>query len=77
MPINPMSIIQTLMGNLKTKNPQNFQTVNALMQNNGNPQALLQQVLSGINSEQKQAILNQAKQFGCPDSILSQIQNIK
>lgn len=50
---------------------------NAVMQNNGDPNALLKQVMSGIQPEQKQAILKQAKQFGCPEKILSQIQNMK
>lgn len=51
--------------------------VNAAMQNNGNPQAMLQQMISNSTPEQKQNLLNQAKQYGVPENILSQIQNMK
>ena len=75
--MNPMSIIQALMGNMKIKMPQNFQTINALMQNNGNPQGLVKQMMGNMPTEQKQNLLNQMKQYGCPDNILSQLQNMK
>lgn len=58
------------------KNPQSFQTINALMQSNGNPQQLVQQLMGNVNPEQKQNLLNQMKQYGCPNEILSQLQNI-
>lgn len=51
--------------------------VSEALQNNGDPNPLLKQVMSGIQPEQKQIILQQAKQFGCPENILSQIQNMK
>lgn len=47
------------------------------MQNNGNPQALVQQLIGNATPEQREGLLKQAKQYGCPDNILSQIQNIK
>ena len=47
------------------------------MQNNGNPQGLVKQIFGNISSEQKQNLLNQMKQYGCPDNILSQLQNMK
>jgi hypothetical protein len=47
------------------------------MRSNGNPQAMLQQIMSNATPEQKQSLLNQAKQYGCPSNILSQIQNMK
>lgn len=54
-----------------------YQTINALMQNKGNPQALLQQIMGNATSEQKESLIKQAKQYGCPDNILSQVQNMK
>lgn len=62
---------------MKVKMPQNFQTINALMQNNNNPQALVKQIMGNVSPEQKQNLLNQMKQYGCPENILSQLQNMK
>ena len=47
------------------------------MQNNGNPNELLKQVVGNMSGDQKQNLLKQAKSYGCPDSILSQLQNTK
>jgi len=47
------------------------------MQNNANPQELVKQIMSGASPEQKQSLLNQMKQYGCPNNILSQLQNMK
>lgn len=57
--------------------PQNFQVVNNLMQNKANPQDLVNQIMGNISPEQKQELLSRAKQYGCPENILSQIQNMK
>ena len=75
--MNPMSIIQTMMNQMKVKMPQNFQTINALMQNRTNPQDLVNQIMSNISPEQKQDLLNQMKQYGMPEHLLSQLQNMK
>lgn len=75
--MNPMAIIQTMMGQMKVKNPQGYQFVNNLMQNNGNPNAILNQVFGQIKPEVRQNILNQAKEYGVPENILAKIQNIK
>ena len=75
MPLN--MITQTLMNQLKMKLPKEFQQLNALMQSNANPQAIVQQMMSGATSEQKESLYKQAKNYGVPDSILSQIQNMK
>lgn len=47
------------------------------MQNNGNPQSILQQLMGNITPEQKEGLLKQAEGYGCPKNILSQIQNMK
>ena len=70
-------ITQTLLNQLKTKNPKGFQLVNEAMRNNGNPEALLKQLMGNAKPEEKQALLQRAKNYGVPDSVLSQIQNMK
>lgn len=77
MAMNPMSIIQTMMNQMKVKLPQNFQVAQNLMQNNGNPQGLVKQIFGNISPEQKQNLLNQCKSYGMPENILSQLQNMK
>ena len=57
--------------------PKNFQLVQSLMQNKTNPQDLVNQIMGNISPEQKQNLLGQMKQYGCPENILSQLQNMK
>lgn len=38
---------------------------------------LMKQMMSNIDKNSMQQVLTQAKQFGVPDNILQQIQNIK
>ena len=59
------------------KSPQNYKLISEAMQNNGNPQALVQQMMGSMSNEQKGALLKQAKGYGCPEEILSQLQNMK
>ena len=69
-------LIQVLMNQLQSKNPQGFQVVQKLMNNNSNPEQLVTQLMGNATPEQKQSILKQAKQYGAPDSILAKIQNM-
>lgn len=62
---------------MKVKMPQNFQTINALMQNKNNPQDLVNQIMSNLNQEQKQNLLSQMKQYGMPNEMLAKLQNMK
>ena len=62
---------------MKVKMPQNFQTINALMQGKNNPQDLVNQIMGNISPEQKQNLLNQMKSYGCPNELLSKLQNMK
>lgn len=70
-------IVQSLMNQLQRKNPQNYNFINEMMRNNGNPDAFIKQIFSKTSPEQKQAILNKAKDYGCPDDVLSHIQNLR
>lgn len=38
---------------------------------------MVQQLMGNMPKEQKEAILKQAQSFGCPQDILSKIQNMK
>ena len=62
---------------MKVKMPKNFQVVQNLMQNNGNPQDLVSQIMGNISPEQKQSLLNQCKQYGMPNEMLAKLQNMK
>ena len=62
---------------MKVKMPKNFQVVQNLMQNKNNPQDLVNQIMGSISPEQKQNLLNQCKNYGMPENILSQLQNMK
>lgn len=73
--MNPL--MSVLMQRLQTINPQGYQFANQLIQNNGDPEGALKQMLSKMSPEQKQSILNQAKSYNCPENILSKIQNMK
>ena len=73
--MNP--IIQVLMGQLQSKNPQGYQMINQMMQSGGNPEAMVKQMMGNISPEQKQQVLNQAKSYGAPSDVLSKIQNMK
>lgn len=47
------------------------------MNNGTEPQNLVRQLLNNSNPAQLQSVLSQAKQWGVPDDILSQVQNMK
>lgn len=65
------------MGQLQSRNPQMASQINQAMNSGANPKNLIKQMMGNVDNSQMQSILNQAKQFGCPDNILNQIQNIK
>ena len=51
--------------------------LNQMMHNGGNPQAMLKQLVGTANPQQLQGVIQQAKQYGVPDNVLSQLQNMK
>lgn len=65
------------MNQLKAQNPQMFQQISQLRANGANPKAILQQMVGNSTPEQMQNILGQARNFGVPDDVLTQIQNMK
>ena len=70
-------LMKMLMGQLQARNPQMASQINQAMNSGANPQALMKQMMGNMDNAQIQNALNQAKQFGVPDNILSQMQNMK
>lgn len=73
--VNP--IMNMMMGQLQSRNPQMFQMINMARNNGTNPQSMLKQMMGKMSPQQMQGVMQQAKSMGCPDNILSQIQNLK
>lgn len=69
--------IQRAMNELRQKNPQGYQTISQMMKNNVNPEDVLKQWYGTANQSQKQSLFGVSRQWGCPDNILSQIQNFR
>lgn len=69
--------VQMLMNKLQGVNPKAYQFVSTAMTNGGDTNAILNSVLGGSSPEQKQALISQAKQYGCPETILKQIEKMK
>ena len=70
-------ILSMVIGMLKNKNPQMFQNINQAMNSGQDPQALVKQIMGNMNTQQRENVIKQAKDYGCPSDILTQIQNIK
>ena len=67
----------TLMNMLKQKNPQGYNMINQRRQNGANPNAMLNQIMRNMQPQQRQQLLQNAKQYGAPDNVLSRFQNMK
>lgn len=73
--MNP--VMNMLMQKLQKTNPQGYSMFNQLRQNGGNPNAMLNQMMGNMQPQQKQQLLQSAKQYGVPDNVLSHFQNMK
>ena len=65
------------MGQLQSRNPQMANQISQAMNSGVNPKALMKQMMGNMDNTQIQNALNQAKQFGVPDNILNQMQNMR
>lgn len=70
-------LMKMLMGQLQAKNPQMASQISQAMNSGANPQSLIKQMMGNMDNSQMQQVMGQMKQFGCPDNILNQIQNMK
>lgn len=59
------------------QSPQKYKLINEAMLNNGNPSAILQQMIGNATPEQRQDLYAEARKYGVPDDVLSKIQNMK
>ena len=57
------------------KNPQMFQRVEQLRQNQSNPIEVFKQVTNGYSNEQMNNFFNQAKNMGFDDGLINQLKN--
>ena len=72
----PMPVMRMFMTRLQNINPQGFQLVDQAIKSGGNPMGIWQQLSKQMNPNQVQGILNNAGQYGCPQSIINQFQGI-
>lgn len=72
----PTPIMRMFMTKLQNMNPQGFQFIDQAMKNGGNPMGIWQQISSKMNPNQIQGLLNNAGQYGCPQNIINQFQNV-
>ena len=70
-------LLKMMMGQLQSRNPQMANQISQAMNSGINPQALIKQMMGNMDNTQIQNALNQAKQFGVPDNILNQMQNMR
>ena len=70
-------LVTNLQQRLKANNPQMYKQLNQWMKENKNPMDLFKQMTNNYTPQQMQNIMGIAKGFGVPDSVISQIQNIK
>lgn len=68
-------IVNMLMSQLKTRNPQMANQIQELINSNGNPMSLYQQMIKGKSPEQMAQFYQFAKQWGIPDEVINQAQN--
>lgn len=73
--MNPL--VQTLLSQLQRKNSKSFQEVQNMINMGQNPEPYIKQMIGNMQPEQKQALLQQAQNYGVPNNILSRIQNMK
>lgn len=69
--------MKMLMGQLQARNPQMASQISQAMQSGTDPKTIMKQMMGNVDNNQIQQMMGQLKQFGCPDNILNQIQNIK
>lgn len=76
--MNPKSmLIQTMMGQLRSVNPQMYQSINQAMNNGVDPREFMKQISQNATPEQMQEVLVKSRQLGVSDDVLRQVQNNK
>ena len=60
---------------MKIKNPQMFQKIEQLRQNQSNPIEIFKQVTNGYSNDQMNNFYNQARNMGFSDDLINQLKN--
>ena len=60
---------------MKIKNPQMFQRIEQLRQNQSNPIEIFKQVTNGYSNDQMNNFYNQARNMGFSDDLINQLKN--
>lgn len=61
------------MNQLQQRNPQMYQVVNQLRNNNGDPTKLFKQITNNYTPEQMDNLFNRAQQMGIPAEVLNNL----
>lgn len=75
MQVNMQALTNQITQQLKAQYPQNFQQLQQMKQSLS-PEGLVQQTLGKINPQARQQLFEKAKQFGYPDEVISNIQQM-
>lgn len=67
--------VNNVLNQLRMRQPQQYQLIQQMVQNKGNPMDLLKQVVGGYTPEQLQNFYTTAQKMGVPNDVLSQVQN--
>lgn len=69
-------LLNMLTNMLRVQNPQAYQTFMQMKQSGANPQGIMQQMLGNATPNQMQNVMQMGKQYGVPNDVLAQIQNM-
>ena len=70
-------LIQSYMGQLKNKNVKGFQELQNMMNMGQNPEPYVKQMIKQMKPEDKKNFFGNLQKMGCPNSVLSMLQNMK
>ena len=70
-------LIQSYMKQLQGVNVKGFKEVQDMMNMGKNPEPFVKQVVTHMKPEEKQVLFGNLQKIGCPNSVLSRLQNMK
>lgn len=65
------------MAQMQQRNPQMFKTMQQMLNSGNDPKQMIKELKQNASPEQMQNVLQQAKQYGVPENILAEVQNMK
>lgn len=70
-------LIQSYMKQLQGKNAKGFKEVQDMMNMGKNPEPFVKQIVTNMKPEEKQVFFTNLQKIGCPNNVLSRLQNMK